>query len=79
MARRQRCPGRWHLSTMNDSFELVELREIPIEQAVEEIRELMSDGEERYWSDIADELQLDIQLVIKACYILEDEGVLGEA
>ena len=64
---------------MNDSFELVELREIPIEQAVEEIRELMSDGEERYWSDIADELQLDIQLVIKACYILEDEGVLGEA
>ena len=50
------------------------LREIPKEQAKQEIRQLFSTGRTLYYSDIAEELQLDLQFVVEICRELEEGG-----
>ncbi len=56
--------------------EVITLRDIPKEQAKEEIRQLYSTGETIYMSEVADRLQLPDELVVEICLELQAEGVL---
>jgi hypothetical protein len=58
--------------------EVVVLREIPREQAKQEIAALFSGDEVLDYGDIADRLGLDLGLVVDICNELEEEGVIGE-
>jgi O6-methylguanine-DNA--protein-cysteine methyltransferase len=52
---------------------VVVLRPIPIEQAKEEIRKLFSQGRTLYYSDIAEELGLDLETVVQICQELKEK------
>lgn len=56
--------------------DVIELRDIPIEQIKEEMLSLLSDGITRYADEIAAELRLDIMDVIEAFNQLQEEGKL---
>jgi len=53
------------------------LREIPKEQARHEISQLFATGRTLYYSDIAKELKLDLELVVNICDELLDEGEIN--
>jgi Mn-dependent DtxR family transcriptional regulator len=53
---------------------VIALREIPREQAKQEIQQLFSSGRTLYYSDIAEELRLDLKLVVDICRELEENG-----
>jgi DNA invertase Pin-like site-specific DNA recombinase len=53
---------------------VIVLREISREQAKQEIQQLFSRGRTLYYSDIAEELRLDLQLVVDICRELEENG-----
>jgi hypothetical protein len=53
---------------------IVILREIPMEKAEKEILELFSKGQTLYYSDIAEQLGLDLKLVVEICNKLQTEG-----
>ena len=57
--------------------EIIEIREIGREQAKSEIVDLFSTGETLYYSDIADRLSLDYDMVVEICRELESEGAIG--
>lgn len=57
--------------------EIIEIREIGREQAKAEIVDLFATGETLYYSDIADRLLLDYEMVIEICRELESEGAIG--
>lgn len=48
------------------------LREISREEAREEIRNLFSTGRTLYYSDIAEELRLDLEMVVEICNELKE-------
>ena len=50
------------------------LREISKEEAEKEIRTLFSEGQILYYSDIAERLRLDLQLVVEICNELQSRG-----
>ena len=50
---------------------MIVLREISREQAKQEIQQLFSSGRTLYYSDIAEELSLDLELVVDICRELE--------
>lgn len=50
---------------------VIVLREISREQAKQEIQQLFSSGRTLYYSDIAEELSLDLELVVDICRELE--------
>lgn len=50
------------------------LREITREEAKQEIQHLFSIGRTLYYSDIAEELRLDLKLVVEICQELEEAG-----
>jgi DNA invertase Pin-like site-specific DNA recombinase len=52
---------------------VVVLRPIPMEQAKEEIRKLFSQGRTLYYSDIAEELGLDLETVVQICQELKEK------
>ena len=56
----------------------VSLREISIEQACEEIKQLFKEAksENLYYSDVAEQLHLDLKLVVEACDVLIEQGAL---
>jgi regulator of replication initiation timing len=56
---------------------VIVLREISREEAKEEIRELFSNGRTLYYSDIAQELRLDLKLVVDICHELQESGEIG--
>jgi hypothetical protein len=60
----------------NSAEKIMQLREIPREQAKAEIRKFFQDhhGESVYPSDILDSLHLDYDLVCEICEELEKEG-----
>jgi len=60
------------------SEETITLREIPREQAKQEIAALFSGDEVLYYGDIAERLDLDLETVVDICNELEDEGIIGE-
>jgi regulator of replication initiation timing len=51
---------------------VIVLREISREQAKQEIQQLFSSGRTLYYSDIAEELSLDLELVVDICRELEE-------
>ena len=53
---------------------IVILREVPREQAEREIRALFTAGETLYYSDIAERLGLDLELVVEICRRLQEQG-----
>jgi hypothetical protein len=53
---------------------VIVLREISKEQAKQEIQQLFSSGRTLYYSDIAEELRLDLELVVDICRELQEEG-----
>lgn len=55
---------------------VITLRDIPRGQAKEEIQQLFQDGKTRYFSDTAEELRLDLELVVGVCMAFMDEGKL---
>jgi len=53
---------------------VIVLREISREQAKQEIQQLFSSGRTLYYSVIAEELSLDLELVVDICQELQDSG-----
>jgi len=51
---------------------VIVLREISREQARQEVRQLFTSGQTLYYSDIAEELGLDLELVVDICRELEE-------
>lgn len=56
---------------------VVVLRNITREEAKREIQQLFSDGRTLYYSDIVQELGLDLKTVVDICNELEEEKVIG--
>lgn len=56
--------------------EIIEIREIPLEQVKKEMIKLLSDGKTRYADEISAELKLDIKDVTEAFEQLQKEGKL---
>ena len=56
---------------------VIVLREISREEAKEEIRNLFSTGRTLYYSDIAQELQLDLEIVVDICNELQNSREIG--
>ena len=54
--------------------EVIVLRTVTREQAKEEIRGIFASGETLYYSDIAERLSIDLELVVEICEELETEG-----
>ena len=50
------------------------MKQISREQAKQEIQQLFSSGRTLYYSDIAEELSLDLELVVDICQELQDSG-----
>lgn len=55
------------------------LREITAEEARAEIIDLFATGETFYYSDIADRLRLDLEMVVEICHGLEEEDMIHVA
>jgi len=53
------------------------LRSIDRKEAMKEIQELFKEGETLYYSDIAERLKLDLELVVDICNELESNGIIG--
>lgn len=56
---------------------VIVLRDITREEAKQEIRKLFSSGQTFYYSDIVQELKLDLETVVGICNELEEEGEIG--
>ncbi|MBN1160598.1 MAG: hypothetical protein JXA17_01435 [Dehalococcoidales bacterium] len=56
------------------SEKVIILRKISKEDAEKEIRKIFSEGKTLYYSDIAERLNLDLQLVVKICNQLQKRG-----
>ncbi len=56
--------------------EVIVFREITREEAKKEIQQLFKSGRTLYYSDIARELQLDLELVVDICNELQESGVV---
>ena len=59
------------------SEKVIVLKQISREQAKQEIKELFASGRTLYFSDIAEELKLDIKLVVEICKELQEENEIG--
>jgi DNA-binding MarR family transcriptional regulator len=55
------------------------LRDIPLQQAADEILILFRKKKKLYYSDIAEQLSIDLRLVIRACELLEKRGLIEGA
>ena len=53
---------------------MIALREISREQAKQEIQQLFSSGRTLYYSDLTEELRLDLELVVDICRELQGKG-----
>lgn len=67
------------LENIPSEEEIVILREISREDAKSEIGALFSLGEVKYYSDVARELRLDLELVVDLCNELISEGEIEVA
>lgn len=55
---------------------VIELREVTMDEARAEIVDLFATGETLYYSDIADRLRLDLEMVVEICHKLQEEDVI---
>jgi len=65
-----------HISLQQGESTIV-LRSIDRKQAMKEIEDLFKKGKTLYYSDIASQLGLDLELVVDICNELEDKGIIG--
>ena len=56
--------------------EVIVLRDITREEAKKEIQQLFQTGRTLYYSDIARELKLDLELVVDICRELQESGLV---
>ncbi|MBA7612074.1 hypothetical protein ES703_19308 [subsurface metagenome] len=56
--------------------EVIVIREITREEAKQEIQQLFQSGRTLYYSDIARELKLDLELVVEICNELRESGLV---
>ena len=57
--------------------EVMVVRDITKEEAKEEIRQLLKGGHTLYFSDIADELRIDLEMVVDICRELYNDQEIG--
>jgi len=57
--------------------EVMVVRDITKEEAKEEIRQLLKGGDTLYFSEIADKLRLDLEMVVDICRELQDTKEIG--
>ena len=65
-----------HLETCTKQEDVIELRDIPMEQIKAEMLDLQSDGKTRWADEIAEILELDVMDVVEAFNQLQEEGRL---
>ncbi len=53
--------------------EVMVVRDITMEEAKEEIRQLLKEGDTFYFSDIADKLRIDLEIVVDICRELQGD------
>lgn len=68
---------REELTRFVPAEKIVILREISRDEAMEEIRELFASGKTLYYSDIASQLRLDLELVVDICKELMSRGEIA--
>ena len=56
---------------------VIMIRDITKEEAKEEIRRLLKGGHTLYFSDIADKLRLDLEMVVDICRELQGDKEIG--
>ncbi len=56
---------------------IIVLREISTEDATKEIKKLFASGKTMYYSDIAQELGLDLKMVVDICNRLQEQGEIA--
>ncbi len=62
------------ISELAGEEKVIVLREITREEAKDEIKELFDAGRVLYYSDIAGELRIDLELAVEICQELQNEG-----
>ena len=65
------------LLELENREKIIVLRELTREEAKEEIRQLFKSGRTLYYSDIAEELKLDLKLVVDICRELQENNEIG--
>ena len=65
-----------HISEQKEESTVI-LRSVDRVQALKEIEALFKEGETLYYSDVAEKLGLDLELVVDICNDLEDKGIIG--
>jgi len=58
--------------------EVIVIKDITKEEAKQEIKQLFKSGRTLYYSDIARELHLDLELVVDICNELQESGMVEE-
>ena len=64
------------LEELSTEAKVIELREVTMDEARAEIVDLFAAGETLYYSDIADRLRLDLEMVVEICHKLQEEDVI---
>ena len=65
------------LAEIENREEAIVLREMTREEAKQEIRQIFQSGRTLYYSDIANELALDLRLVVDVCRELQENKEIG--
>ena len=65
------------LENRSSGEEVMVVRDITKEEAKEEIRQLLKGGHTLYFSDIADKLRLDLEMVVDICRELQGDKEIG--
>ncbi|NQU07967.1 MAG: hypothetical protein HQ583_05345 [Candidatus Abyssubacteria bacterium] len=64
------------ISELVGEEKIIVLREVTRDEAKEEIKELFETGQTLFYSDIADKLRIDLELVVEICQELQNEGAI---
>lgn len=65
------------LAELENREKVIVLREITREEVKKEIRQLFQSGRTLYYSDIVQELKIDLETVVEICNELEKEKEIG--
>ena len=68
---------RLELENRDSGEKVIMLRDITREEAKKEIRQLFLTGRTLYYSDIAEELKLDLRLVVDICREFQESKKIG--
>jgi len=65
------------LAELETKEKVIVLKEITREEAKKEIQQLFKSGRTLYYSDIVQELKLDLEMVVDICNELQESGEIG--